>query len=94
MSNLFSNYKSKSNSDVRLRVNNSLNHKRLYVSKRLAGQKLIVNEKGIVSISDSGLKVNNQYFISLNRMSNSEYKHLLSLNLKYSKAVSDLIAKA
>lgn len=103
INNYFSDYKSNSNSDNKLRLYRGKgNNKRLYVSKYLIGKYLILsdnksdNKSLIVDISDKksgGLRVNNQKFISLNKMSDNVYNKLLNKSLVYSDKINKLINK-
>lgn len=101
INNYFSDYKSNSNSDNKLRLYKSdkSNNKRLYVSKYLIGKYLILsdndNKSLIVELSDrdNGLKVNNQAFISLNKLSDNVYNKLLSKSIIYSDKINKIINK-
>lgn len=103
INNYFSDYKSNSNSDNKLRLYKSdkSNNKRLYVSKYLIGKYLILsdnksdNKSLIVELSDnkSGLKVNNQAFISLNKLSDNVYNKLLSKSIIYGDKINKIINK-
>lgn len=96
INNLFLNYQVKSNSDIKLRVNDNDKYKRLYVSKKLIGEYLALSDKGEVILSskeEGGLKVNNQAFISLNRLSDNDYQELKALNLAYDKGCLSIIDK-
>lgn len=96
INNLFLNYQVKSNSDIKLRVNDNSKYKRLYVSKKLIGKYLALSDKGDVILSskeEGGLRVNNQAFISLNRLSDNDYQELKALALSYDKGCLSIIDK-
>lgn len=100
INNYFMNYKAKNNSDNKLRLYKSdkSKNKRLYVSKYLIGEYLILSDGEdrkslIVELSDKkeGLKVNNQGFISLNKIPDEVYNRLLNKALVYSKKIYKII---
>lgn len=98
----FKGYKTKSNKDSELRWYSHGKSKRLYVSKRLVGQYLQARGRAddggtiIIEVSkscDGALQVNSQHFISLNRLSDGDFKALTGKALVYGTKAKQMINK-
>lgn len=98
----FKGYKTKSNKDSDLRWYSHDKSKRLYVSKKLVGQYIQArgraDDDGTIIIEvtkscDGALRVNSQHFISLNRLTDGDFKVMSSKALVYGTKAKQIINK-
>lgn len=97
--NYFEGYKTKSNKDSELRWYSHGKSKRLYVSRKLIGQYVKAYSAGggssiIIELGDPNeysLKVNNEHFISLSRLSDGDFSDISSKALVYGAKAKQLI---
>lgn len=95
--NYFMNYKSLNNRKSDLRFYGKGKIKRLYVDKSLSGKYLYLcdnKDNGLmvkIGCKDNGLKVNNQGFISLNRLSDKAWLELSDKPLAYDMKIKAML---